>query len=145
MQAANTLRRFSVGRVGFVVLILSVVLNVALGLLALAQADYLIPTGRNAQEAPRLVAHSQPGMGEGLVGQALVAHSSAMQAHSQPSMGEGRLNMHREPVLPTAPFVAGLGEGWLGNGVSRVFAPSCGQGEGLVQHAILIENPCETR
>jgi hypothetical protein len=130
MQA--TVQRFVISRTGITIFALSILLNVALLIIALDQAGALPSSDRVEQSTERPVAHHAPGMGEGLLSGALPLAALMPKAYDAPGMGEGRLNLAAAiPTMVTAHTAPGQGEGWLAYGQDNQ-VPACGPGEGLL-------------
>jgi hypothetical protein len=147
MQA--TIRRtpfqFTPGR-SLLMVTLGFVASLVLGASALAVTDHLPRTGAQAAPHSVVVASTNPGQGEGLLGPALTAAAPRLTASVNSYAGEGRLNVTRSNVphlvAHNAPF---MGEGRL-NVQRQAILPyagtGCGQGEGLLQHTMPVVNPC---
>ncbi len=115
MQA--TMQRFVISRIGITIFALSILLNVALLIIALDQAGSLPSTNRVEQGMERPVAYHAPGMGEGLLNSVLPESTIMPKAYDAPGMGEGRLNLAAATPTMVAAYTA-LGEG---EGCARIW------------------------
>jgi hypothetical protein len=151
----RSMSRFAPSPIIVLLLAASLLANVALAIVALDLTDDLPALGAQAAPTAMPKAYDVEGAGEGLVGHGVpVTATPAVKAYWQPYMGEDRTNITSphslRPVIAYAPL--GQGEGWVGGGLKNEHAiaarqlqahANCGQGEGLVQHAIAVENPCK--
>ena len=145
----TALARFTSGPVAALALAASLLANVALGGVALHTSGHLPFSGSThvARVTPNLKAYYVEGQREGRLGAALPAAVPSLKAFANPYAGEGRLNVARaaatQLVAHNAPY---MGEGRLNvrrHNALPYAVTGCGQGEGLLQHALPVENPCD--
>lgn len=143
MQA--TMQRFVISRTGIAIFALSVLLNIALLIIALDQAGALPFPDRVEQPADRPLAYDAPGMGEGLLNGALPGTAAVPKAYDVPGMGEGRLDLAAAvPTMPLAYTAPGQGEGWFAYGRPDRL-PACGPGDGLLNLSLEHDPACLAR
>jgi hypothetical protein len=141
--------RFVSSPIGTVALGASLLVNVALVVVALSASGHLPALGSQAAPSAMPKAYDVEGAGEGLVGPGVPAAASAVKVYANPYAGEGRTNVTSpsatritvpsslnpymgegrtnvtsphslRPVIAYAPL--GQGEGWMGGGFKNEHA-----------------------
>jgi hypothetical protein len=118
MQAMQaTVQRVLPTRIGVAILTCSILVNLALGAVALGQSGHLPLVGTSSARRPAPLAYYQPRMGEGRTTFALPSAASVATS-TTPYLGEARGNVALLRLQSTLKAYASLGqgEGWLAYG-----------------------------